>query len=175
MTSSTTAFRTAWFHWWWTSFFSNLDITDWLSCFFKLHYFHLQKKKYFKYRDFPKYLLTSACYNTSNFLYLRTTISWLCTLCTWDEKKSIELLLFMIICTHVLLGEGFCAHVWRHHNGPRSWMAWTWVTGGCKPFSEGDGYWVSFGGSLSVPMMTYLSSTKGEKFLNVNIKMCELN
>lgn len=71
-------------------FFSNLDITDWLSCFFKLHYFHLQKKKYFKYRDFPKYLLTSACYNTSNFLYLRTTISWLCTLCTWDEKNPLN-------------------------------------------------------------------------------------
>lgn len=86
-------------------FFSNLDITDWLSCFFKLHYFHLQKKKYFKYWDFPKYLLTSACYNTSNFLYLRTTISWLCTLCTWDEKIHWTVIIYDYMYT--------CASGWR--------------------------------------------------------------
>lgn len=69
--------------WWTFLWFRHYRLTFLL---FQASLFHLQKKNYFQYWDFPKYILTSACYNNSNFLYLRTAISWLCMFCTWDEK-----------------------------------------------------------------------------------------
>lgn len=87
------------------NFFYDLDISNWLSCFFKLHYFHLKMKKYFQFWDFPRYILTCACYNTSNFLYLRMAISWLWMFYNWDLKIHFVVIIYDYMYT--------CASEWR--------------------------------------------------------------
>lgn len=128
-----------------------------------------------QYWGFPKYILTSGCYNTNTFLLFKEGNLLAVWFYAWDEKIPLYfyyLWLYVHMCFWVV---GY-VHMYADTTKVRGvGQSGTGVRGGCKPFKWGCWELCFFYWARKCPMLTYLSSKKGGKFLNITIKWSDLN